>query len=162
MNIVLLFYTWKLLFYLLLEVAKYVCINTGNILFSYEHFSCWVNNCNASEKEDIMHQIHAWWNSFERYGAKPEINLVPCAHKKQSGLQTLRPARIFYGGSQEQPMRKRQWFVWEEMSYVLFCSLLRVNNIICFFNRIKILEVIKNRKIWNKLNSVFEKNASKV
>lgn len=36
-------------------------------------------------------------------------------------------------------------------------SLLRVNNIICFFNRIKILEVIKNRKRLNKLNSVFEK-----
>lgn len=69
--------------------------------------------------------------------------------------------RIFYG-SQEQLMRKRQWFFWEEMSYVLFSSLLRVNNIICFFNRIKILEVITNRKIWNKLNSVFEKNASKV
>lgn len=136
MKSVLLFYTWKLLFYLLLEVAKYVCINTGNILFSYEHFSCWVNNCNALEREDIMHQIHAWWNSFECYGAKPEINLVPCAYKNQSGLQTLRPARIFYGSQEyfmEEYFMKAKNILWKpraanEKKTMVFLG----RNVLCF------------------------------
>lgn len=107
-----------------------------------------------------MHQIYAWWNSFEDYEVKPEMNLAPYSHKNQSDCQTVRPASIFYGGSQEQLMRKRQWFILEKMSYALVCSLLRVNNSICFFNRINILKVIKNRKRLNKLKYVFEKNGN--
>lgn len=119
-------------------------------------FSYWVNECSALERKDIMHQIRALWNFFEDCEVKPEINLAPYTHKTQSGCQTVRPARVFYGGSQEQLMRKRQWFIFKKLSYALVCSLLRLSNIICFFNGIKIFEVIKNRKRLNKLNSVFE------
>lgn len=93
-----------------------------------------------------MCQIHASWNPFEDYEVKPVINLAPYASKKQSDWQTIRPARIFYGGSQEGLMRKRQWFILEKMSYALVCSFLRVNNIIVSLVESKFLKLLKLEK----------------